>query len=167
MLDKQTFRNAMANFPSGVTIVTTIDRSGKKWGFTASSFSSVSMDPPLVLVCLAKSAESHASFKAAGRFSINVLKTEHEALAYRFAKKGIDKFAGVSTLREAEGGILFNDALVTLGCRTHSLVDAGDHTILLGEVTRADVNPGEPLLHYDRRFWDLVPSQNAMEKTAA
>lgn len=88
----QHFKQAMASFPSGVTIVTTVDGDGKWWGFTATSFCSVSMDPPLVLVCLARGAECHPVFEAAEHFVIHVIHSEHTDLALRFATRGADKF---------------------------------------------------------------------------
>src|SRR4051812_11360247 len=92
--EPELFREAMAKFASGVTIVTTADSDGAWWGFTASAFSSLSLTPPLILVCLAASAESHPAFAAAAGFIVNVLGSEHEELALRFATKGADKFQG-------------------------------------------------------------------------
>jgi flavin reductase ActVB len=90
--DQQTFRDALSAFPSGVTIVSTTDENGHHWGFTASSFSSVSMAPPLVLVCIANKGDSHPAFLAATRYSINILAQDQQAIAMRFARKGVDKF---------------------------------------------------------------------------
>ena len=93
-MDRDNFREAMASFPSGATIVTTADAAGDWWGFTASSFCSVSMDPPLVLTCLARSAQCFPAFAAADRWNIHVLPHRHADLAVRFATRGADKFDG-------------------------------------------------------------------------
>jgi flavin reductase ActVB len=152
------FREAMMRFASGVTIVTTADTEAKWWGFTASSFTSLSLDPPLVLVCLAKSADSHPVFVSAPAFIVNVLGTEHESLAMRFASKGTEKFAGEEFRAGTVDGLpVLRDAHVSLKCRTHALYEGGDHTILIGEVEYIHVRmEGEPALHYDRKFWDLI-----------
>jgi flavin reductase ActVB len=152
------FRQAMMRFASGVTIVTTADTTGAWWGFTASSFSSLSLDPPLVLVCLAKGADSHPVFVKSPAFIVNVLAREHETLATRFAAKGVDKFAGGEFRPGAVDGLpVLDDAHVSLKCSTHGLHEAGDHTIIIGEVEYAHVRKGgSPALHYDRHFWDLI-----------
>ena len=155
------FRDAMANFPSGVTIVSTTDDAGCPRGFTASAFSSVSMDPPLVLVCVAKSAESYPAFAQTQRFAINILKREHLDLAMRFAKKGMDKFAGggFEMNNDDDAPPYLSDALVSLICDTYSVCDAGDHSILIGEVQRTHISPAKPLVYFNRDFWDLEKDQ--------
>ena len=87
------FRDAMATFPTGVTITTTIDADGRWWGFTASSFCSLSADPPLVLVCLAKSAECHSAFMTGTSFAVHIVQSDQADLAKVFATRGADKFA--------------------------------------------------------------------------
>src|SRR3546814_4469031 len=88
----ESFKDAMAALPSGVTIVTTCDDAWRPWGFTASAITSLSMDPPLVLICLAKSARCHPAFMALDRWNIHILGEEHTELAYRFASRDADKF---------------------------------------------------------------------------
>ncbi len=150
VLDPVDFRNAMARFASGVTIVTT--RAGDNLvGFTASAFSSLSLDPPLVLVCLEKKADSWEAFMAAERFAVSILAAGQWDLAIRFATKGIDKFDGAPmTTGELTGLPLIAGAIVHLECRIYDRPDAGDHTILVGEVLRAVNTDGEPLLHFNR-----------------
>lgn len=154
------FREAMTQFASGVTIVTTAD-DGAWWGFTASSFTSLSLEPPLVLVCLATSADSHATFEVAPAFIVNVLRDEHEQLAMRFARKGEAKFGGGEFRPgEADGLPVLDDALVSLKCRTHARYEGGDHTILIGEVEYVRLRRGgRPALHYSRRFWRLIEGE--------
>lgn len=151
------FRTAMSRFPAGVTIVTTTAADGTPWGFTASSFCSLSLEPPLVLVCLAKNARCFAAFRDAASYVIHVAGQQHGELVMRFASKSVDdKFAGTSFANGASGHPELDDAVVTLRCRRHDVVDAGDHVILIGRVvdalTREDA---PPLVHGDRRFWRL------------
>jgi flavin reductase (DIM6/NTAB) family NADH-FMN oxidoreductase RutF len=146
------FREALAHFASGVTIVTAHGDSGPI-GFTASAFASVSLAPPLVLVCVKKASSTHDAVVAAGNFGINVLADRQTWIADQFARTGVDRFAGVP-LRANEGEVapLVEGALVQIECRRHATHEAGDHTILLGEVIRASVLTGRPLVHYARRY---------------
>jgi flavin reductase ActVB len=155
-VDPASFSEAMRRFPSGVTIVTTVDGTGLRWGFTASAFAFVSREPPQVLVCLDCSANCHSSFSVAERFAINILSADHAKLARRFATKGIDKFGPEAfELGELRLPIL-PDALVVLECRTVARLPGGDHTILLGEAVSARLQAGAPAVVYDRRFWRLT-----------
>jgi flavin reductase ActVB len=154
------YRAAMARFATGVTIVTTADDDGRWWGFTASSFSSLSVEPPLILVCIARNARCHAVFTSQPAFRVSVLGPEHEQLAARFATKGADKFAGDDFRAAADGLPALPDALVSLRCRTAQLVEGGDHTILIARVEDAGVRPGgRPVVHADRRYWELIPRE--------
>ncbi len=146
------FKEAMARFPSGVTIVTTTDRDGRWWGFTASSFCSVSMEPPLVLVCLANSAECYPAFAATQRWNIHILHRDHTDLAVRFATRGADKFADAGFTLDQHGLPQLTEACVTLQCQQFAQQDGGDHTILLGRVDRVAQNVTAPALYYQRRF---------------
>lgn len=152
------FREAMTRFASGVTIVTTADEDGRWWGFTASAFTSLSLSPPLVLACLATSADSHPVFMRAPAFVVNILGREHEALALRFATKGADKFGGGEFRPgRAEGLPVLDDAVVSLKCRTHDRYEGGDHTILIGAVEYLNLrHNSRPAVHYSRRFWELI-----------
>jgi flavin reductase ActVB len=154
------YREAIARFATGVTIVTTADPDGKWWGFTAGSFSSLSIDPPLILVCLARDARCHPIFTSATAFQVNVLGPEHEELAARFGTKGADKFAGNEFRPDRDGLPVLDDALVRLRCRTVELAEGGDHTILIARVDEAQLRrDGKPAVHVDRRYWDLVPRE--------
>lgn len=151
--DASAFKAALARWASGVTVVTCQGAGGEPVGFTATSFSSVSLDPPLVLVCLDQHAESHVAFARADFMTISVLAAGQGDVAMRMAKRGAGKFEGVVTRRGARtGGLLVEGALATLECRMHARLDGGDHTILVGEVLEAAVSEGEPLLYYQRRF---------------
>ncbi|WP_432013587.1 flavin reductase family protein [Streptomyces cucumeris] len=149
------FKQAMSSFPSGVTIVTTTDTEGKWWGFTASSFCSVSMDPRLVLVCLARSAECHPVFAQAEHFTIHVISPEHTELAVRFATRGADKFGNGDFVSDERGVPVLQQAHVILNCTMHARNDGGDHTILIGRVDDVTLGEGHPTLYFRRQFHTL------------
>ena len=159
--DSTSFREALCTFPSGVTIVTTTDDDGRPWGFTASSFSSLSMDPPLVLVCIANTADSHPVFLRARRYAINILSQSQRELAVHFARKNVDKFSGHrfefrAGHRPAPPHL--PESMAVLLCRTHSAHPAGDHTVLIGEVTQALFNQKQiPLVYFNRTFGRFEP----------
>lgn len=162
MITAGEYREAMARLPTGVTIVTTSDASGRWWGLTASSFTPLSIDPPLILVCIALDARCHRAFATAQGFRVNVLGIEHERLAARFAARGTDKFAGGEFRADDDGLPALPDAPLGLRCRTVEQRDHGDHTILVASVEETRVRrDGSPLVHADRRYWDLVGGEAA------
>jgi flavin reductase (DIM6/NTAB) family NADH-FMN oxidoreductase RutF len=150
LVSQVSFREALARFASGVVIVTGHAPEGPV-GFTVSAFSSVSLEPPLVLFCVGKTASAYAGIMAAPFFGISVLEEKQADVAAQFARQGIDRFAGVS-LRASASVPLLEGALAQLECRRHVTHDAGDHTIVVGEVLDARWSPGAPLLHYERKF---------------
>lgn len=152
------FKEAMARFPSGVTIVTTSDEEGQWYGFTATSFCSVSAEPPLVLVCLASAAECHPVFERAERWNIHIVPSVHADLAMRFATRGVDKFADAGFTTDEHGLPFLGHAAVVLNCSRHAIYDGGDHSILMGEVTRTSFTEGSPALYYQRAFHQLEPA---------
>lgn len=157
-LDPAVFRNALGHFPSGVCVVTTIDAQQKSWGFTASAFSSLSLDPPLILVCLDRKADSHDAFSNAGGFAVSILASHQMNLAMHFATRGIEKFDGVLMASSEELGLpVIPEAVVHLECRMHQTIPVGDHTILVGNVVGAVVNDGEPLVFHARRYGIMQP----------
>ena len=158
-LNQTGLRDALSRFASGVTIVLTRNGSGAFVGFTASAFSSVSLDPPLVLVCLQKDADSYAAFMNTDAFTVSILAAGQAALARRFATKSIDKLDGVSTVPAPDSGIpCVGGASAWLDCRMHSRADGGDHTILIGEVLAAEATDARPLVHFDRSFGRFEPA---------
>ncbi len=149
------FREAMASFPSGATIVTTSDSAGRWWGFTASSFCSVSMDPPLVLTCLASTAECFPAFAAAARWNIHVLQHRHADLAMRFATRGVAKFDGAGFRPDADGLPFLADVSISLRCSAYSKVDGGDHLVLIGRVEEVGLGEEMPFVYFRRAFHSL------------
>jgi flavin reductase ActVB len=161
-VDKRTFRDAMSRFPSGVTIVTMIDDTGKRWGFTATAVATLSLELPSVLVCLDRSANCYPSFRKTDRFAINILGTDQETLARRFATKGIDKFAGID-FEEGEFRLpLLRDAVVALECRRTALLPGGDHAIFVGQPLSIRLGSGTPTVVFDRRFWKFAEDKVAI-----
>ncbi len=159
-LESETYREILTNFPSGVAVVTANDASGKAFGLTVSAFCAVSLDPPLVLVCLDKTSNTLRAVEESGGFTVNLLAAGREGLAMTFAGKSDDKFAGVATQPAPipEGGpILSTDSVGHAVCVTHAAIEAGDHWIYVGRVEAGSVTPNEvPLVYARRRFgaWD-------------
>jgi flavin reductase ActVB len=166
MLAHGLFKQALSCFPTGVTLVTTTDSDERNWGFTASAFSALSLDPPLVLVCLSRSADCCSAFTDTKKFGVSILRREHEALARRFATKGQDKFAGGEFLRGNLGVPVLPDALAVLECTMDALVSAGDHNILIGLVTHARVQDGHAAIYFKGDFHSLIQPQ-AVDMAAA
>ncbi len=147
-MDTKAFKNAMSRWATGVTIITTRAPTGELAGFTASSFSSLSLEPPLVLFCLGEEAVSYPAFHAADGFAVHILAREQEPLSARFAEKGGDKFADVDWSEGSRGVPLIQGALACLECRKIQMYAGGDHRVFLGEVEAVHVKDGAPLLYY-------------------
>ena len=142
------FRAVLGRFPSGVTVVTTKAADGTDQGMTVSAFSSLSLDPPLVLICIEKSASVHDTLTTASGFIVNVLSARQEQIARRFAIVDIDRFEGVGFARSAQGYAILDDVLAVIECDRVSLCEGGDHTIIVGEVETTRAESGTPLLYY-------------------
>jgi len=159
VIEPQLFRDIMAGFPSGVTVVTAFDHDGKPQGMTVSAFCSVSLDPPLVLVCIERSASAREPIQHRGGFSVNFLAAGEAPLSARFATRDIDRFEGVawSQPETPHGGPLLDGVCVAnIECRTTQAVEAGDHWVFVASVERGWRRPdGDPLLHWDRRYFRL------------
>lgn len=157
--DLRELRNAFGTFATGVTIVTTVDAAKRPVGLTANSFSSVSLEPPLVLWSLARTSPNLAVFEAASHFAVNVLAREHAALSRRFASPVPDKFAAADW-REGLGGVpLLVSAAAHLECATVQRIDGGDHVIFLGRVERFSYARAEPLVFCHGRFMTAAAIQ--------
>ncbi len=151
-INKNEFRAALGRFASGVTVVTTRDADGRLHGITVSAFCSVSLEPPLVLVCIEKSAGSHHAFQAEKAFVVNLLNENQQHISDRFASHISDKFAGVSYHSGIEDLPVLDDALANLECVLKYAYEAGDHTIFVGEIENARVADGEPLLYFHSKY---------------
>ena len=144
-IDVRHFRDGLGCYPTGVTVVTTRGADGQPRGFTANSFTSVSLNPPLVSVCLAKTAHSHAVFSEAKAFAIHVLGETQKDISSLFASKAADKFDRCRWTEGQAGVPLIQDSLAIFECEAWQQVGAGDHTILIGRVVSLDHSAGRPL----------------------
>jgi len=150
--DRRDYRRALGQFATGVTVVTTRGSDGRKVGVTVNSFSSVSLDPPLVLWSLSRQAPSFADFTSASHFAINVLESGQHHLSRQFSTPLPDKFAGVE-YAEAEAGVpLLRGVIAHFVCRKTRQYDGGDHVIIIGEVEKYDYGEGEPLVFHSGRY---------------
>jgi flavin reductase (DIM6/NTAB) family NADH-FMN oxidoreductase RutF len=152
------FRSAMGCFATGVTVIT-VDQDGEVHGMTANAFTSVSLDPVLVLVCVDHRARTHAHLHARKRFGVNVLRNDQLAISEYYARatetpQHPDE-AGARFDRTAHGTPVLHGALAYLECRLHSAQPAGDHTIFIAEVEEVVVRDGEPLLYFRSQYRDI------------
>jgi flavin reductase (DIM6/NTAB) family NADH-FMN oxidoreductase RutF len=153
VISSDEFRHVLGHFATGVTVITTFDEAGRPTGLTASSFTSVSLDPPLILVCVDHKAISYPALRDAGRFAVNILHIEQEHISRRFATTRIEnKFEGVEYSVTARRLPIIKDVHAHLECTTVSTHQAGDHTIFVGRVESAQAGDGHPLLYYRGRY---------------
>ncbi|MFG1955622.1 flavin reductase [Micromonospora sp. NPDC048830] len=153
MNDPLLFRRTMGRFPTGVTVVTTRDAAGRPWGMTANSFTSVSLTPPLISLCIDRRAGSFSAFSQCRTFGVSILAEHQRDLAVRFATPLDDKFTGVATREEHPGAILLAESAATLICFVHSRVDIGDHVMLVGAVQDCTLGHHPPLGYCDGSFF--------------
>lgn len=152
------FRRVVGHFATGVTVVTSADPDGALYGLTASAVASVSLDPPLVLVCVDRSADSHDPIERAGAFAISILAADGEALSRRFATYPVErKFDGVAYRVEETGAPVLDGALAWVDCELRHAYAGGDHTIYVGEVVAGDAGAGAPLLYFRGGYGRLAP----------
>lgn len=158
-MDQKNYRNALASFPTGVTVVTVFDALGDPWGLTANSFTSVSLDPPIISVCIAKSGRVFQTLRNANKFAVNILSTDQRDLAMHFASNTENRFEGTSWTSNADGAPLLPDVSAQLDCIVHERVDAGDHEILLGRVIAFETDPTPPLVYCRGTFFAAPQSE--------
>jgi flavin reductase (DIM6/NTAB) family NADH-FMN oxidoreductase RutF len=158
-LDATHFRAAMSRFASGVTVVTAVGSDGTDHGMTVSAFSSLSLTPPLVLVCIDKSATLLPHLLAGESFGISILAAGQSELSRRFADQDAPRFDGVAVTRGSLGVPLLDGAVAHLECRRSAVHEGGDHLIVVGEVLRARAFVEEPLVYFHRGYgkFDQLP----------
>ena len=152
------FRAALGTFATGVTVITACDESGARVGLTANSFNSVSMSPPLVLWSLSRNASTMPTFSRGQHYAINVLASDQQHIAERFARKDIDRFEGV-TLRWGQRGVpVIDGAMAVFECFNRSQYAEGDHIIFVGEVEHCQRrDDAQPLIYHGGRFFTELP----------
>lgn len=155
-MDVDHFKAAMSRWGSGVAIITTIDGEGQPYGFTATSLTSLSLSPPMVLFCLARDAGVAEAFTHTEAFAAHILSDKQQELSNTFAKSNVDRFSGVPHSAGYEGVPLLENVLVVLECRITARYPGGDHTIIVGEVQGGDVQEeGQPLIYFKGRYASL------------
>jgi flavin reductase (DIM6/NTAB) family NADH-FMN oxidoreductase RutF len=150
-IDPATFRSVLGRFATGVTVVTVRDASEVDHGMTVSAFCSLSLEPPLVLICVEKDASLHevlAASTGSSRFAVNILEARQEEIARRFAEEHPDRFEGIGFTRGLTGAPLIDDCLAVVECEVRNRYAGGDHTIVVGAVVAASAHDGRPLLYY-------------------
>jgi len=152
------FRAAMGSFAAGVTVITTLDGEGAPQAVTATAFSSVSLSPPLLLVCIAKRTRTYRPLLMKGSFAVNILRAEQEWLSARFASSVVDRFASVAwRAGRVTGCPIIDGALVSLECEVVEVHSGGDHDIFLGSPQSVQVQDGAPLVYWRGNYSSLPP----------
>lgn len=156
MVGQQEFRRVMGHFATGVTVVASRDPSGRPVGLTVNAFASVSLHPPLVLVCLHRKAHAHDPLLDAGHFGISILRSDQEDLALRFSRDGADiRFQDLPVRAGPLGSPLLAGALAWIECRIREVFPGGDHSIIVGEVMECIADQGDPLLFFRGKLGGL------------
>jgi flavin reductase (DIM6/NTAB) family NADH-FMN oxidoreductase RutF len=150
------FRAALSRFPSGITVVTSLSSGGELHGITVSAFWSVSLDPPLILVCIEKTTGSHHTIRESGYFVVNILAAGQDEISERFSLPVPNKFEGTNYAVGIAGVPILTDALVVLECRLTNAHAGGDHTIFVGEVENLSIKDGDPLVYFHGNYRDLL-----------
>ena len=147
-VDDAQFRQLLGRFATGVVVITLTGPDGRPHGMTANSLASVSLQPPLLSVSIDHGATMHDLITGADQFVVNVLSSHQEALSRRFADPHDDRFEGVGYHGGQHAGVLLDGALAHIECVRHDMVEAGDHTIVIGRVVAGETAEGRPLLYY-------------------
>lgn len=164
---KRALRDAFGSFATGVTVVTTRQPDGTPRGFTANSFTSVSLDPPLLLVCIGKAAHSCDSFAQADNFAVNILADDQKEVSGLFASQSPDKFDLANWRLDAQNIPLIDGTIANFSCARHRLVDAGDHLILIGRVLGFETSEGAPLGYYNGAYFDIGLDEALVDAAAS
>ncbi|MEZ6071493.1 MAG: flavin reductase family protein [Pirellulales bacterium] len=146
------FKQALGTLVSGVTVVTLNNAAGAPRGITVTSFTSLSLEPPLVLVCIDHRASVHDDFHVGGRFAVNLLAAEQQSISNQFASSAPDRFAGIAHTLAPGGSPFIDGAMTSIECRCTAALEGGDHTIFVGEVECTRFNDAEPLLYGQGKY---------------
>ena len=155
-IERNELRRAMGHFATGVTVITTRDEEGQPFGLTANAISSLSLVPPLILICVDKSADTYPYFARSKVFAVNILSEDQETISRRFATSGIEKFEGIGYHKNEMGCAILEEAVGHLDCRIVNSFDAGDHTIYVGEVDAVGLTEVPPLLFFRGGYCKLA-----------
>lgn len=152
--DSKEQRRIMGKFATGVTVISTVV-GGETWGMTANAVTSLSLDPPLVLVAIVRDSQSHEKVKQAGCFAMNILSADQEEISNRYAFSGPKDFSGLPTETAETGAPILSGAIGYVDCRLVEILPGGDHDIFIGEIVAGDANDGQPLLYFDGGYKKL------------
>lgn len=156
-MDQREFRNTLGTFATGVTIITVRDENGENIGLTANAFSSLSLDPPLILICIDNKSGSVPAFQKGNPFVVNILSEEQENDCWTFAKKGTDKFANAQYELSTDGVPILTENLSSISCQVHEVLEGGDHIIVTGLVKEIARNEEKtPLLFYKGKICSIT-----------
>lgn len=157
-VDQREFRDTVGCFATGITVITTVDEDNNPVGLTANSFTSLSLDPPMVLFCIDRNVASFDAFHANRHFAVNILSADQQEVSKRFAKSGPEKWSGVEFETWSSGCPILTDCIANLECEIDSVYEGGDHVILVGVVRQMACHDGElePLLYFRGRYASLV-----------
>jgi 4-hydroxyphenylacetate 3-hydroxylase, reductase component len=154
-VSSEEFRRACGGFATGVTIATVLDTEGQPHGLTVSSFTSVSLAPPLVSICLGHAVTVIDLFRASNFFGINILSESQRYLSEHFARKGHDRFQGIGWTAGETGAPLIGGVLAAIECQVEQRIPVGDHDIFVGRMVATRVQEGLPLVHFRGRYQKL------------
>ena len=166
-LDPSAFRKVLGTFATGVTVITTVNRAGVPLGLTANSFTSVSLTPPLVLVCLDRGSNSLAALRESRIFAVNILGEDQKPLSNMFASKAADKFSQFDWVTAGTGAPVFPGALGWVDCTVHDIIPAGDHDIVIGQVQNFGESSARPLGYFRGRYTFVSLEQEVLENAGA
>ena len=155
-MDSQELRRVMGHFATGVTVITTMDKDGAPFGLTANAFTSLSLNPPLVLICIDKGVQCYCCFEESKLFAVNVLSENQEEISRRFATKGIEKFSSIKWRKSESGLALLEGAISHIECKVVQGYDGGDHTIYIGEIISATGSGDRPLIFFKGQYRRLL-----------
>jgi len=155
--DEGRFRTVLGTFCSGLTVVTGTTITGEPVGFTCQAFASLSLAPPLVMICPSKASRTWPHLRATGRFCVNVLRRDQEDLSHRFATMPADRFAGISWSHSVRGVPMLDACLARVECEVQHEYDGGDHLIVVASVTDLQDNGGEPLVYFRGSYTGTQP----------
>ena len=154
-IDSDTQRQIMGMFATGITVVSMRISDDETWGMTANAFTSLSLDPPLVLVAV-KQGQTHENLKKAGHFAINILSADQQDISDRFAFTGPKDFSGLNTTTDVTGAPILQDTLGYVDCEIHEVLAGGDHDIFIGKIIGGKLGEGAPLLYFSGGYANLA-----------
>lgn len=157
-MQSEEFKAAVGKYPTGVTVIST-EYNNKFYGFTANSFTSVSLEPVFISFCLNKEASSFNAFLNAKNFAVNILSSVQEDIAIRFASRGNDKFQNIDFIQNSVGTPIISNVLSSIECNHYKHIECGDHYIFIGQVFKVQINNNlvgkSPLVYYGKSYREL------------